>query len=103
VARGGARREEADSKAFVSAGHIPSGEETQFESVSLSRQFIARTGRFSASPLHDLIEGLEIRPRLSIREIPRRLECRNLFRNGRSHELVDACSVLAAQPLDRVF
>ena len=69
----------------------------------LGRYLIARTWRLSTSPLHDLIESFEIRQCLSIHKKPRRLEGRNLFSYRYGHELVDARSVLPAQPLNRIF
>jgi hypothetical protein len=65
--------------------------------------FIALPGRLSAATLRDLVEDFEIGPRLSILKETRSDESRHPFRHRRGHKLVNARTILAAQPLDRLF
>src|SRR3989304_6912527 len=71
--------------------------------LPLGRHFIIFAGRLSATPLHDPVESLEICPRSPILKEARRLQSRNLLRHGGSYELIQARSVLLAQPLDRLL
>src|SRR5271157_1753834 len=64
--------------------------------LGLRWYFIAFPGRLSAPPPHDLVESLEIRPRLPVREIFRSLKCRDLLCHRRGHELVDTRPVFPA-------
>jgi hypothetical protein len=70
--------------------------------ITALRHLIAFARRLSTSPLHDLVESLEIGTRFSVGEKPGRLKRRNLFRHRCGNELVDAGSILPAQPLDRL-
>jgi hypothetical protein len=67
----------------------------------LSRHFIPFAGWLSTATPHDLVEGLEVRPRSPILEKPGSLESGDLLGHRRGYELVDARSVLPAQSLDR--
>jgi hypothetical protein len=58
--------------------------------------FIARPWRLPAEPLHDTVEGLEIRSPFAVRKEPRCFKRGDFFGDGGSHELVDAGSILTA-------
>jgi hypothetical protein len=60
------------------------------------RHFIAFPGRLSASAPHDLVESLEIRPRLPVGEVFRSLKRRDLLGHRRGHELVDTRPIFPA-------
>jgi hypothetical protein len=61
------------------------------------RHFIAFAGPFSATPLHELVEGLEIRPCFSILKVPGSFGGGNPLRHGMA-TLVDAGSVFTLYP-----
>lgn len=71
--------------------------------TTLIWHFIARPRRLPPAPLHDTVESLEIRPPLPVRKEPRRFKRGDFFGDGGSHELVDAGSILTAQPLHRLL
>jgi hypothetical protein len=64
--------------------------------------FVARP-RLPAASLNDTVERFEIRPPFPIRKEPRCFKRGNLFSDGGSYELVDAGSILTAQPLYRLL
>jgi hypothetical protein len=66
-------------------------------------QFIPFARCLATTPLHNLIERFEIRPRLPVLEVRGRLQRRHFLRHRHRYELVYARSVFFAQPLDRLL
>src|SRR5215469_15860844 len=72
--------------------------------LSLSTwNFVAGTGRLSASPFHDFVESLKIGTRFPVGKKLGHLQSGQLFRNCRRHKLVDACTVFFALLLNCLF
>jgi len=71
--------------------------------AALIWDFIARPRRLPAASLHDTVESFEIRSPFPVRKEPGCFKRRDLFGDRGSHELVDAGSILTAQPLDRLL
>jgi hypothetical protein len=67
----------------------------------LTGPLIALAGPLSAAALHDFFERFEIGARLAICEKMRGFQCGHFLGNGRRHKLIDAGSILFAQPFYR--